>query len=428
MPYAESINAFDRYESEARYYCRKNSAVFVKALNARVWDEEGREYIDFLSACGSLNYGHNHPVLKAAAIDYLHGEGLINSLDFHTAAKRKFIEKFRTLILEPRGLNYKIQFTGPTGANAVEAALKLARKASGRKSTVAFTNAFHGMSLGALSVSGSAAARSSSAGLLHEVVRLPFEGYCGAGEQELVRFAQMAVDPSSGIESPAAFIIETVQGEGGLNVASASWLNRLADIAKQLNSLLIVDDIQAGCGRTGTFFSFEGSGVMPDLVCLSKSISGLGLPMSILLINPEVDCWNPGEHNGTFRGNNLAFVTAAAALDFWADVAFKRHIDNLCQMLEAELARIVASHSRLGLTLKGRGLMRGIQFEDASRALAVNECLVQQRMLIENAGPCDEVVKIMPPLTIEPETLSEGLDRLSAAIEQLSRRSVLRAA
>lgn len=428
MPSPESITAFNQHESEARYYCRKNPAVFVKALNARVWDEEGREYIDFLSGCGSVNYGHNHPTLKAAAIDYLQGEGLINSLDFHTAAKRQFIEKFRSLILKPRGLNYKIQFTGPTGTNAVEAALKLARKASGRKSIVAFTNAFHGMSLGALSVSGSAAARSSSSGLLHEVVRIPFEGYYGAGEQELLRFAQMATDPSSGIEPPAAFIVETVQGEGGLNVASTPWLKRLEDIAKQLNSLLIVDDIQAGCGRTGRFFSFEKSGVVPDLVCLSKSISGLGLPMSILLINPEVDCWNPGEHNGTFRGNNLAFATAAAALDFWVDAAFKRHLNNLCQKLEIELTRIVASHPSLGLILKGRGLMRGIQFEDASRALAINGCLIQQRMLIENAGPRDEVVKIMPPLTIELGTLDEGLGRLSAAIEQLSRRSVRKAA
>ncbi|MFK4496118.1 diaminobutyrate-2-oxoglutarate transaminase [Bradyrhizobium japonicum] len=291
--------------------------LLASAQGAVVRDSTGQTFIDFLSACGALNYGHNHPALKAAALRCLASDGVVAGLDFHTSGKLDFIEQFRDGILRPRGLDYKMQFPGPTGANCVEAALKLARKATGRTAVAAFTNAFHGMSAGALAVTGSRAARAFSTPLLSGVVRIPFEGYRGAGVADLDRFEVMACDPSGGVDPVAAIVVETAQCEGGLNVASVDWLRHLSAIAKRLGALLVVDDIQAGCGRTGTFFSFEKAGIVPDLVCLAKSVSGYGLPMSLLLLKPEHDVWSPGEHNGTFRGNSLAFVTAAAAIDLW---------------------------------------------------------------------------------------------------------------
>lgn len=238
-------------------------------------DVEGNEFIDFMSACGALNYGHNHPTLKAAALEYLASDGIITSLDFHTSAKLAFIERFRDGILRPRRLDYKLQFPSPTGANCVEAAVKLARKVTGRTTIVAFTNAFHGMSVGALALTGSRKARQVTSPVLNGVIRWPFEGYRGSGLGELDRPEAMANDPSGGLDPIAAFVVETVQGEGGLNVASNEWLRNLCEKTKALGALLIVDDIQAGCGRTGEFFSFERAGLAPDIVCLAKSISGL---------------------------------------------------------------------------------------------------------------------------------------------------------
>ena len=406
----------DPYESNVRYYSRRMPGTFQTGRNAIVTDEAGNRYIDFLSACGSLNYGHNHPRIKAPAVEYLLGDGILNSLDLHTAARRTFIHKFRSVILEPRGLDYKLQFTGPTGTNAVEAALKLARKITGRATVAAFTNAFHGVSLGALAATANRAARSASQALLHGVVRLPYDGYKGANADDLDRFEDMARDGSGGVEPPAAFIVETVQGEGGLNVASVAWLRRLSEIARRMGALLIVDDIQAGCGRTGPFFSFERAGIIPDVVCLSKSLSGMGLPMSLVLLRPDRDAWAPGEHSGTFRGSNLAFVTAAAALDFWTEREFLAGIADCTGVIERWIGRIVAEHPHLGLRPKGLGLMLGIEFGSANSAVRIARAAYERGVLVETAGPEDEVLKLMPPLTIETDVLGQGLSRLEDAI------------
>ena len=416
----DDLREFSSHESGVRYYCRRMPAVFDTARNALVWDAKGARYIDFLSGCGSLNYGHNHPRMKAAAIEYLMRDGIVNGLDLHTTAKRDFMRKFRETILDPRGLDYRLQFTGPTGTNAVEAALKLARKITGRRTVAAFTNAFHGMSLGALAVTGAGAARRSCAGVLDAVVRLPFEGYRGAGIAELDRFQAMVEDPSGGIESPAAFILETVQGEGGLNVASTAWLQRLAQLAKRIGALLIVDDVQAGCGRSGHFFSFERAGIVPDLVCLAKSLSGSGLPMAMVLIKPQYDVWQPGEHNGTFRGNNLAFATATAALELWADPEFAGGIAARSQTIQRWARGVIADHPELALEIKGLGLMLGIRMADGAWARRVADAAFQSGVLIETAGPDDEVLKLMPPLTIEPAILQEGLDTLGHCVARVA--------
>jgi diaminobutyrate-2-oxoglutarate transaminase len=406
----------DACESNVRYYSRNIPCTFRTARNAVVTDEDGNQYIDFLSACGSLNYGHNNPHIKAPAVEYLLEDGMLNGLDLNTVARRNFIQKFRDVVLEPRGLDYKLQFTGPTGTNAVEAALKLARKVTGRTTVVAFSNAFHGVSLGALAATGNRAARSASLALLQGVVRLPYDGYRGAGTDDLDRFEEMVRDGSGGIEPPAAFIVETVQGEGGLNVASVPWLRRLAESARGLEALLIVDDIQAGCGRTGPFFSFERAGITPDVVCLSKSLSGLGLPMSLVLIHPDRDAWAPGEHNGTFRGNNLAFVTAAATLDFWTDHHFLDAVAERASAIERWIGEVIAKHPSLGLRPKGLGMMRGIEFPGSELATSVARTAYDRGVLVETAGPDNEVLKLLPPLTIEAGMLDEGLYRLKDAI------------
>ncbi len=407
---------FEHGESAVRYYCRHMPAVLTRALNAHVWDENGREYIDFLSACGSLNYGHNHPRIKTAVIEYLASDGILNSLDLHTAAKRTFLRAFREIILAPRGLHYRVQFTGPTGTNAVEAALKLARKVTGRSSIAAFTNAFHGMSAGSQSVGGRKPKGAPGTG---EVLRLPYEGYCGAGHAELDRFEAMALDPSGGVEPPAAFIVETVQGEGGLNTASAAWLQHLAAVARRLGSLLIIDDVQAGCGRTGSFFSFEGLEIQPDLVCLAKSIGGIGLPMAVLLVKPEHDQWLAGEHNGTFRGNNLAFVAGAAALELWKDSEFTNAIRRSSEIVQKWISDVVVEVGGTVACQRGRGLMAGISFAEPGIAQEIAAAAIARGLLIETAGPRDDVVKLLPPLTIEEQVLVEGLRRLRAAVEHV---------
>lgn len=409
------LDLFEQLESKVRYYCRETPNLFATARGAKVWDADGVEFIDFLSGSGSLNYGHNHPAIKRAVVDYLLRDGIGNALDFHTEAKHMFMARFRDVILEPRGLPHLMQFTGPTGANCVEAALKLARKYTGRSTVVAFSNAFHGMSAAALAATGSLAARRALADGLQDVYRLPFDGYGGAGIAELERFAAMARDPSGGIPPVAAFIVESVQGEGGLNVASADWLRSLRTIATSMGALLIVDDIQAGCGRTGDFFSFERAGIVPDLICLSKSISGLGLPMSVLLLAPEFDIWQPAEHNGTFRGNSLAFIAAVAALDLWDMPEFRAAVHDNARLLQAwltDMERACPDEVRR----KGLGMMAGLEFRDPAAAAEAAAGARRANLLIETCGSHDQVLKILAPLTIEPDLLAKGLEKLRTAI------------
>lgn len=425
MGVTDDLSVFDRTESNVRYYCRHMPAVFTRAANARVWDEDGHEYIDFLSACGSLNYGHNHPLMKAQVIDYLVADGILNALDLHTAVKREFLTAFRESILTPRGLDYRVQFTGPTGTNAVEAALKLARKVTRRRSVVAFTNAFHGMSLGALAAGARHHQGQAAGAELNGIVRLPFEGYLEADIRDLHRYEGMVGDPTGGVEPPAAFIVESVQGEGGLNVASADWLRHLAALARRIGALLIVDDVQAGCGRTGDFFSFERSGIHPDLVCLAKSVSGIGLPMALLLIKPEWDRWSPGEHNGTFRGNSLAFVAGMVAARLWSEADFIGSVRTTTKVVRTW---IEDAARQFGARPKGRGLFSGLAFADPAVTRHAAAQAFERKLLIETCGPRGEVLKVMPPLTIEPDLLKEGLRRLSDAIEVSLNRAQFRPA
>ena len=381
---------FARRESEARSYCRSFDAVFTKGQNATLTDTEGREYIDFLAGCSSLNYGHNDPDMKAALMEHIAGDGIAHGLDMMTDAKARFLETFEKIVLEPRGMDHKIMMTGPTGTNAVEAALKLARKVTGRRDVIAFTNGFHGMSLGALAATGNAGKRHGAGGApLDGIARMPYEGAFGPDVDTLAQIEMLLDNPSSGIDAPAAFLVELVQGEGGLNAASKEWVEGIARIAKKHGSLLIVDDIQAGIGRTGDFFSFDGMDVEPDMVTLAKSLSGFGLPFAVMLMKRELDIWKPAEHNGTFRGNNHAFVTSATMLDeFWSDDSFAQDVRRGAGIIEDGLEAIARKHGG-GLYRKGRGMMQGISCPQGDLAGRVVASAFQQGLIIETSGADD---------------------------------------
>lgn len=407
---------FDTVESEVRSYCRGWPTVFDRAQGSYLHDETGRDYLDFFGGAGPLNYGHNDPVLKRPLLEHLERDGITHGLDMATTAKRAFLETFRDVVLRPRGLDHKVMFLGPTGTNAVEAALKLARKVTGRESVVFFTNAFHGMSLGSLAVTSNAFKRAGSGVPLVHSTPMPFDGHLGDDAPDFAWFERLLEDQGSGLNKPAAVIVETIQGEGGVNVARPEWLRELADLCRRHDVLLIVDDVQMGCGRTGPFFSFEDAGITPDIITLSKSISGYGLPLALTLLKPELDIWEPGEHNGTFRGNNPAFVTATAALNtYWADNQLEKQTFLHGGRVEAALRRI--SHADPGVSRhRGRGLAWGLEFADPDRAGTVCRYAFERGLLVETSGPRSEVVKLLPPLTISQEDLDKGLLILTAAV------------
>ena len=401
-------------ESNVRSYCHNFPGVFESASGTTLKLRSGEGYLDFLSGCGTLNYGHNQEKIRDALIQYISNYGIAHGLDLETSAKEEFLKTFHDLILSPRELNYKIQFPGPTGTNAVEAALKLARKYTGRSNVIAFSNAFHGCTLGALSLTANSQHRGQSQPLLQYVTRWPFENYFGSDVDTAEMLDRMLQDPSGGIDPPAAIIVETVQGEGGLSVASPDWIRSLRRIADRTGAVLIVDDIQAGCGRTGKFFSFEHVDVEPDIVVMAKAISGFGLPMSLLLMRPGLDVWQPGEHNGTFRGNNHAFVTAAAALKtFWQSPSFEAEIAAKSEHGRKRLGRLANEN---GFSLKGRGLFLGLETRDSSLTAKIQRGCFERGLIIETCGPYDSILKFLPPLTVTVSELEAGFEIVDQSI------------
>jgi diaminobutyrate-2-oxoglutarate transaminase len=416
-PYEPDVAIFERRESQVRTYSRAFPTVFARAKDALLFDEAGRAYIDFFAGAGALNYGHNPDFIKPLLVEYLLQDRVIHGLDMFTTAKRAFLERFERIILEPRKLDYKVQFCGPTGANAVEAALKLARLITGRPNIAAFSGGWHGMSSAALSVTGNRAHRASAGTPLNNTISLPFaDGPFRMGDS-LGYIESLFIDPNSGLDLPAAFILETVQAEGGIYPAPAEWLRGLRSLCDRYGVLLIVDDIQVGCGRTGTFFSFEEAGIVPDIVCLSKSIGGYGLPMSLVLMKRELDQWKPGQHTGTFRGNQLAFVAATAALELWADPDFTDGLAERSAMLKTLLRGI--ADSRPGLVLRGKGFIWGLDFTSAggpAASAAASRNAFADGLIIESCGRDDVVLKVLPPIVTQSDVLARGCAILQDAI------------
>ncbi|WP_439113080.1 diaminobutyrate--2-oxoglutarate transaminase [Hydrogenophaga sp.] len=421
------MNIFEQHESEVRGYCRSFPAVFASAKGAWMTDNKGRRYLDFFSGAGVLNYGHNPDKIKQALLAYLVRDGITHTLDMYSEAKEAFIQRFHDVILQPRGLSYKFQFPGPTGTNAVEAALKLARKATGREQVVGFTNAFHGMTLGALAVTGNGFKRAGAGVSLNHATSMPFDGYMGTDTDTLDYFESMIIDGGSGMELPAAVILETVQAEGGVNVASVEWIRRLREITARHGIVLIVDDIQVGCGRTGHFFSFEEAGIVPDMVTLSKSLSGYGLPLALVLIKPELDQWAPGEHNGTFRGHCPAFVTGTAALSFWTNTLLQ---DAVGQKSALAFDRLHQMLKRQGVEapVRGRGLIQGVEFAEPGLATRISQACFERGLIIETAGIDDQVLKLLPSLTIKEGELLHGLDTIETSLQAVLRQDMRKAA
>jgi diaminobutyrate-2-oxoglutarate transaminase len=413
------LSVFIENESAVRSYSRSFPVVFEHARGHVLIDEEGKEYLDFLSGAGTLNYGHNNPVLKRRLVEYIANDGITHGLDLATVAKRTFIESFNAIVQRPRGLDYRLQFTGPTGTNAVEAALKLARQVTGRSNVVAFTHSFHGVSAGSLAVTANRKFRIAAGTPLGNAVFMPYDGYLGGGFDTMSYLELVLRDHGSGLDLPAAVIVETVQGEGGVNAASAEWLRSLALLCRSEGIILIVDDIQAGCGRTGPFFSFEDAGIRPDLVTLSKSLSGYGLPMSLVLIRPDLDIWQPGAHSGTFRGNNLAFACAAAALEeYWVTPDLSRATQRKGQWAIDQLTAIASRYPELAFEVRGRGLMLGLACLGAPQlARIIASKAFALGMIIETSGSEDQVLKLLPPLTIDEDALARGLDIIAACVE-----------
>lgn len=413
------LHVFEKLESEVRSYSRSFPSKFQKASGYQLWDTEGRCYIDFFAGAGALNYGHNEPRMKEQLIQYVTGDGVAHSLDMATEAKEAFLTAFQDIILKPRNMTYKVMFPGPTGTNSVESALKLARKVTGRQTIMSFTNAFHGMTLGALAVTGNKFKRNGAGVPLNHTISMPFDGYMGKDIDSLEFIENYLQDSGSGVSLPAAVIVETIQGEGGINVASSQWLQGLERLCRRYGMLLIVDDVQMGCGRTGTFFSFERCGIQPDIICMSKSISGFGLPMAITLMKPELDVWSPGEHNGTFRGNNLAFITATEALQYWQTSQFTTEIAAKAEKLQKALAKLVVQFPELNGECRGLGLMQGIALE-AGIAERISQLAYEKGLIMETSGTDSEVIKVMPPLTIDMAGLEAGLRLLEECMNEVA--------
>ncbi len=410
------METIERLESKVRSYSRTWPTVFTRSKGHQIWDKEGKAYIDFFSGAGSLNYGHNNPKMKAKLLEYIESDGITHSLDMATEPREQFLERFEEVILKPRDLDYVVQFPGPTGTNAVEAALKLARKYTDRLTVISFTNAFHGMTLGALAVTGNQMKRSGAGVPLSHTTSMPYENFLGDDVDTIEYLNTYLRAGSSGVSLPAAIIVETVQGEGGVNTASMEWLQRLEKVCRRYDILLILDDIQMGCGRTGNFFSFEEAGIKPDIVTLSKSISGYGLPMALTLFRRELDCWEPGEHNGTFRGNNPALITATETLDYWVTNEFSDSIKKKGDTIAAFLEDIVKKYPAAKARRRGRGMAQGIHCAVKDLGDEISHQAFERQLVIETSGTSGEVVKLLPALTIDDSALREGLEILEQSV------------
>ena len=409
------FEVFESTESQVRSYCRKYPVVFSKAKNSEIFSVDGESYIDFLAVAGSMNYGHNNPEIKAKIMEYLSEDHIINALDMYTDAKEEFLLTFNEKILKPRNLNYKVMCCGPTGTNAVEAALKLARKNTGRTNVVAFSGAFHGMTLGSLAMTTDRTSREGASVPLTNVTFMPYDN---SRLDSIAYLKWILEDDHSGIEKPAAICLETLQAEGGINVASVEWLQEIRKICTEHDIIMICDDIQVGNGRTGYFFSFERAGIQPDMVVLSKSISGFGTPMALLLMRPELDIFRPAEHNGTFRGNQLSFIGGTAAINYFVEHHLDEEVQKKAVIVEKFIQEeILPLDSRL--SYRGMGLMWGIDFTEINPALALEAVHegFERHLIMEVAGRKDAVLKLMPPLTVPEDILREGLAIVKASVE-----------
>lgn len=424
-------------ESAARTYARALPIVPVRARGLTIEGADGRRYLDCLSGAGTLALGHNHPVVLDAIRKVLDSEAPLHVLDLATPVKDAFVtELFRSL---PGDLatRARVQFCGPAGTDAVEAALKLVRRATGKQNVLAFTGAYHGMTAGALDVSGAATEVRAARLPYPQDYRCPF----GVGGEEGARLAARLTesylsDPKSGIPAPAGLILEPVQGEGGVHPAPDTWLRRMRELTSEHGIPLIADEVQTGVGRTGAFWAVEHSGVVPDVMVLSKAIGG-SLPLAVVVYREELDVWEPGAHAGTFRGNQLAMAAGTATLAYVREHGLAQRAGVLGARMLGDLRTLAEPYPWVG-DVRGRGLMLGVELvdpeghrgdssgpppADPSRALAVRRECLHRGLIVELGGRHSAVVRLLPPLTLTDEQASAVLDRFGEALAAAHRRA-----
>ncbi|MER5892733.1 diaminobutyrate--2-oxoglutarate transaminase family protein [Streptomyces sp. NPDC001876] len=433
-------------ESAARTYARSLPIVPVRARGMTIEGADGRRYLDCLSGAGTLALGHNHPVVLEAIRRVIDSGAPLHVLDLATPVKDAFTtELFATL---PRQFadNARIQFCGPAGTDAVEAAFKLVRAATGRSELLAFTGAYHGMTAGALAASGGAPDVRVTRLPFPQDYRCPFGEGGERGADIAARWTESLLDdPKGGVPAPAGMILEPVQGEGGVNPAPDDWLRRMREITTSRSIPLIADEVQTGVGRTGTFWAVEHSGIVPDVMVLSKAIGG-SLPLAVIVYRSELDVWQPGAHAGTFRGNQLAMAAGAATLAHVRENGLADRAATLGARMLASLRALSADHPSIG-DVRGRGLMIGIELvdpeaaplartaengapppPDPALAAAVQQECLHRGLIVELGGRHDAVVRLLPPLTLTDEQATAVVDRLADALRAAERSPYRRAA
>ncbi|QBF25988.1 aspartate aminotransferase family protein [Pseudomonas tructae] len=444
---AETLYQFDespllarqkQQESNARSYPRRIPLALKRARGIYVEDVEGRQFIDCLAGAGTLALGHNHPVVIEAIQQVLADELPLHTLDLTTPVKDRFVQDLFSLLPDALRNEAKIQFCGPTGTDAVEAALKLVRTATGRNTVLSFQGGYHGMSQGALSLMGSLGPKKPLAALLANGVQFlpyPYDYRCPFGlggaagvKVNLHYLENLLSDPESGVQLPAAVIVEVVQGEGGVIPADIEWLRGLRRITEKAGVALIIDEIQSGFARTGKMFAFEHAGITPDVVVLSKAIGG-SLPLAVVVYRQWLDTWQPGAHAGTFRGNQMAMAAGSAVINYLKEHDLCAHAQAMGERLAGHLRRLQQEFAQLG-DIRGRGLMLGVELVDPAGAidaqghpeacprlapLVQRECL-KRGLILELGGRQGAVVRFLPPLIITAEQVDEVAARFARAV------------
>ena len=427
----------DQFESKVRSYPRKLPFAIASAKGAWITDVEGNEYIDCLSGAGTLALGHNHAVVKDSIQRALDSHLPMHTLDITTPLKDAFSERIYNL-LSTKDDEYCLQFCGPTGADAVEAALKLAKQVTGRTGIISFSGGYHGMTHGALAVTGNLSPKQGIEGLMGSVQFLPYpNGYrCAFGlpktqsiQAHSTYFERFLTDIESGVTKPAAVILEMVQGEGGVNAAPIEWLQQVRRVTKALGILMIVDEVQTGFCRTGRWFAYQHAGIDPDMVVMSKAIGG-GLPMAVLGIKKQHDVWQAGNHSGTFRGNQLAMATGLATIDYLDANDIAQYVDEVGAWFKGQLQALQTRYPQIG-DVRGRGLMLGLEIinpntsadvdgsypADSDLAARIQQACFKAGLVIEKGGRAGTVLRLLPPLNITRNELDEVLTRLTLALD-----------
>jgi diaminobutyrate-2-oxoglutarate transaminase len=437
----DTIEYFSSRESNARTYARSIQRIFTHGALAQVQDSDGRYYIDCLACAGALPLGHNHPFVQERVIEFLQSGQLQQALDLATPAKFHFMSELFAALPADFASQAKLQFCGPTGADAVEAALKLFKTATGRRPVLVFQGAYHGMSHGTLGMMGNLAPKQAISGVPAEIqflpypytYRSPFGAQVDALETERLSLAfleSVLGDPESGVCKPAMVLLEAIQGEGGCIPASANWLRQVREITQRYQVPLVIDEIQTGIGRSGDMFAFEHAGITPDAILLSKAIGG-GYPLSLLVYLEKYDQWKPGAHAGTFRGNQIALVSGAATLEFIRREHVLEHVREVGEFLRQGLLELEDSFSCIG-DVRGRGLMLGMELIEPNAtpdalghppaagvlACAVKKACLDEGLIIESGGRQGAVLRFLAPLVITRDEVREIVERLGRALSR----------